>query len=254
MIYVIFVTGPLFANVSDTMYSYWVVSVSVVIYLMQYTTSFHTNYKKLLDLLLQINRDGDRTHSEVHIEKINVYAFDKIAEKYLQLRHQLFYLFLKIILTTLILYITFDSINQQENNQFSTSLLPVILTVALPSLAEKLCSSSNIDEMLKLHEDEIRSDFLEGLSSTIQITILSNVPDTKFMKRVMLGLPVFYSLYVFICFIRNSLCLRSSIVNARSLPSSYTVCCIQENENHEEDELDGSSESSPLTPSKLKMK
>ncbi|CAC5380438.1 unnamed protein product [Mytilus coruscus] len=222
-----------------------VFSFLYIVTLVMYILENNFIKQKLLDLLFKIEKDWqsqrerDRdVNAEGQIERIYVHDFDRIAEKYLPFRNQIFYLILKITLTSLFLYVTFDSINQGENNKFTIAFLPTIITVALPELAEKLFSPFNIEETLKLHEDEIKSDFLEGLNNTIPKTIVSNIQADNRMERIMLVFPVVYSVFVFCCFIRNTICLRPSSFNTRPCPTTCTVCCIRINENNDHDEND----------------
>lgn len=242
LIYVIFVAGPLFANISDTAYSFWVIVLSICIYLAKYTTSFHTNYKKLLNVLLQINKEhfsdqqlreepkhaNGSVNSDAKPEGIYVDYFDTIAEKYLPLRHQIFYFFLKITLTSLFLYITFDSINQGGSDKFTTSLLPNILTAAIPALAEKFCSPFNIDDTLNFHAEEIKSDYLDEIQKPPPIPATGSIASTC-NKRLMLFAPFLYSLKVFISFILKSIFKRPSPVEARQCPTTCSICCIKNN-------------------------
>lgn len=235
IVYVIFVAGPLFANISDTSYSFWIVFLSGVIYLVKYAISFHMNYKKLLSILFKfkyeqmIERGGNEDMETV---RISVDNFDRIAEKYVPFRHQMFIFFLKITITSLFLYVTF------ENDQYTISLLPTILTVSIPVIVEKLCSPNNFDKTLKLHDDEIKSDFLERLSNTIPETVIVNsIPTSKCIKRLMLGFPVLYSIVAFICSICITICLRHSPVSARPCPFNCESCCTNENNDREPESI-----------------
>lgn len=99
---------------------------------------------------------------QLHPQKIiSVGDVDRIAEKYRPLRHHFFSFFLKIILTSLFLYFIFHSIDKAGNDKFTTSLLPMLLTVAVLALVDKLCTPSNFDKTLQIQEDQIKSDFLE---------------------------------------------------------------------------------------------
>ncbi|CAG2195372.1 unnamed protein product [Mytilus edulis] len=133
-------------------------------------------------------------------ERISVQNFDKIAEKYLPLRHQLLLFFLKITLTTLFLYVTFDTINLGDNDKISSSLLPIILTAAIPALLEKFCSPFNIEETLKFNADEIETDFLK------EYTNCTPEPQNEANNEgLVIWCPIFYSLKVFKDFISNAI-------------------------------------------------
>lgn len=157
-------------------------------------------------------------------EGIRVQDFDAIAEKYLPLRHQLFYFFLKISLTSLFLYITFDSINQGGNDRFTTALLPNILTAAIPALAEKFCSPFNIDEALNFHAEEIKFDYLEVFQKPSD-----KLPTTSTIcpKCLMYILPLSYSVTEFISFIFNT-------INRRKSPVAAQPCSTNSSTNNDE--------------------
>lgn len=248
IVYVIFVAGPLFANISDTTYTFWIVFLSGVIYLVKYAISFHRNYKKLLSIMFKFKSEQmneNRSNDDMKTVKISVDNFDRIAEKYIPFRHQMFIFFLKITITSLFLYVTFDSLTNVENNQYTISLLPTILTVAIPAIVEKLCSPINFDETLKLHNDEIKFDFLASLSNNhddIPKTIIVNsIPTCKHIRRLMLGFPVVYSVLVFVCFICKTICLRHSPVMARPCSFNCESSCTNKNNDREP-------ESFPLRP------
>lgn len=228
IIYVFFVACPLFVNISETASLFLICVLSILIYAVKYTSAFHKNYKRLLDELLQIKREFDRKSKGNSVnmvnavehakdaERISVQNFDKIAEKYLPLRHQLLLFFLKTTLTTLFIYVTFDTINLGGNDKISSSLLPIILTAAIPALLEKFCSPFNIEETLKFFADDIETDFLN------EYTNCTSEPQNKAKKEgIVLWCPIFYSLKVFIDFIANA------IYNfKKSTPTLVQPCCL----------------------------
>lgn len=212
IIYVFFVACPLFVNISETASLFLICVLSILIYAVKYTSAFHKNYKRLLDKLLQIKREFDQKSKQNNVnmvngvehskdaERISVQNFDKIAEKYLPLRHQLLLFFLKITLTTLFLYVTFDTINLGDNDKISSSLLPIILTAAIPALLEKFCSPFNIEETLKFNADEIETDFLK------EYTNCTSEPQNEANNEgLVIWCPIFYSLKVFKDFISNAI-------------------------------------------------
>lgn len=241
IIYVVFVACPLFVNVSETASLFWVCVLSVLIYLVKYTTSFHRSYKKLLDVLLQIKKEYEQTiksseKAVVHTDIIDVEDFNTLAEKYLPLRHQLFVFFLKITLTTLFLYVTFDTINQGGNDKITSSLMPILLTVAIPALLEKLCSPSNIEDILNVHDDDIKTDFLERLKTPPSKTEDSSNAENEELS--LLYFPLYYSFKVFALFLKNVIhkSKNESTVEAQECSTILTACCRKKGNNNESGE------------------
>lgn len=244
IIYVVFVACPLFVNVSETASLFWVCVLSVLIYLVKYTTSFHRSYKKLLDVLLQIKKEyvfDEQTiksseNAVVHTDRIDVEDFNTLAEKYLPLRHQLFVFFLKITLTTLFLYVTFDTINQGGNDKIASSLMPIILTVAIPALLEQLCSPSNIEDILNVHDDDIKRDFHERLKNPSSKNEGSSNAENEELS--LLYFPMYYSVKVFALFLKNVIhkSKNESTVKAQECPTILTACFRKKGNNNESGE------------------
>lgn len=82
--------------------------------------------------------------------------FDKIEKVFMLLRMQLLILFLKLFFTGIFLYVTFDSISKGGGRGFLTSQIPLVITVVLPAIAEKLCLPSNVEDNIYMNEDDIK--------------------------------------------------------------------------------------------------
>lgn len=191
IVYTIFVAGPLF-SISTISYHYWAISLAALAYILKYTITFHSNYKYLLTEIIKLKRclkgeakndtddftyDISATYSRKIIHdfrdngqqiqnlderrneedaSIPVDLFDQIASEFVPLNVQVLNLFLKVFFTGLFLYVSFDSMSNGGKDNFLTSQIPVIITVVMPAIAERLCSTSNIKDDVKMNEDAIK--------------------------------------------------------------------------------------------------
>ncbi|CAG2195263.1 unnamed protein product [Mytilus edulis] len=120
-------------------------------------------------------------------------------------------------------------IDKAGNDTFTTSLLPMLLTVAIPALVDKLCNLSNFDKTLQIQEDQIKSDFREG-PNTSALQITSDTTDDNRKKRLFIIVcPFIYSVWVFMCFIFKSIKKRSSKIESRQCPTECSSCCKDSN-------------------------
>ncbi|CAC5402814.1 unnamed protein product [Mytilus coruscus] len=112
----------------------------------------HTNISRSDNLLQDVNC----LMVNKKVISIPVELFDRVAREFMPLRMQLLILFLKLFFTGIFLYVTFDSISKGGNAGFLTSQIPLIITVVMPSIAERICSPSNIEDDIKMNEEDIK--------------------------------------------------------------------------------------------------
>ncbi|CAC5402812.1 unnamed protein product [Mytilus coruscus] len=232
IVYTIFVAGPLFST-SQTSYQFWAISLAVLVYILKYTMTFNSNYKQLLNNLLELQKkleEEDNLKSELikatnnsiqnvtddySIENkkkeykwIPIELFDEIASDFMPLKMQLLILFLKLFFTGVFLYVTFDSISKGGNAGFLTTQIPLIITVVMPALADRLWSPSNIDD-IKANEDDIK-DKISKYKLNNQKGNSDDCHDDKncFLKHFALICPIFYTV---ICILKSILFCRKKV-------------------------------------------
>ena len=254
IVYCIFVAGPLFST-SQTSYQFWAISLAVLVYILKYTMTFNSNYKQLLNNLLDLKKDiakenatGDNERIQIPIE-----LFDEIANEFMPIKMQLLILFLKLFFTGIFLYVTFDSINKGGNAGFFTTQIPLIITVVMPALVDSIWSSqSNLDDT-KAHEDDIKKKISRYNIKPPETCSVDRKVDERdfFSKHFALICPILYTVK---CILESILfCRKESAINHSELdivncPSE--INCFRKapqiEDNGAINSSDGATESDPL--------
>lgn len=153
MIYTFFVAGPLFTSIS---YDFLALVLAISLYVIKYVVSFYQIYRNLLDTLLKMQIEEDAVAKDKK-PTIPVDLFKHIVNKYIPLRTQLVMLSLKILVTSLFLYVAINTLSQVGQQDLFSSPVPALVATIMPILAEKLCSSDQAME-IKLQKDFIKED------------------------------------------------------------------------------------------------
>ncbi|VDI25122.1 Hypothetical predicted protein [Mytilus galloprovincialis] len=169
IIYTFFVAGPLFSSFS---YDTLALVLAISLYVIKYVVNFYQIYKNLLDTLLKMQIEDDVAKDKQ--PTITVDLFKKIVDDYVPLRTQLVMLLLKILVTSLFLYVAIDTLGKVGKEDLFTSPIPALVATIMPILAEKLCSSNPQIE-IKLQKDfiqkELRKPFKHNIEGRSHFTI-----------------------------------------------------------------------------------
>ncbi|CAC5404250.1 unnamed protein product [Mytilus coruscus] len=210
IVYTIFVAGPLFST-SQTSYQFWAISLAVLVYVLKYTMTFNSNYKQLLNNLLDLKKEIVKKNGTGDSKCIPIELFDEIASDFMPLKMQLLVLFLKLFFTGIFLYVTFDSIGKGGNAGFFTTQIPLIITVVIPALVDSIWSSPSNLEDIKANENDIKEK-ISGFSIKPQKTCSDDgkVDKNFFFKHFALICPIFYTLK---CILKSTLFCRKESAN-----------------------------------------
>ncbi|CAC5408567.1 unnamed protein product [Mytilus coruscus] len=176
-----------------------------------------------------------------------VELFDQIAKEFVPLNVQVFILFLKVFFTGLFLYVTLDSLSNGGSDDFLTSQIPLIITVILPAIAERLCSPSNIKDVVKMNEDAIKH-MIENFKPNCDenpnepSTITQPTGKTNFCTLLVIFCPIVYAMkniitYPFICCSKQAKKIDVSYC-PEDLQYCKCACCVIE-ENDETEPING---------------
>lgn len=181
IIYTFFVAGPLFSSFS---YDTLALVLAISLYVIKYVVNFYQIYKNLLDTLLKMQIEDAEAKDKQ--PTIRVDLFKLIVDKYVPLRTQLVMLLLKVLVTSLFLYVAIDTLGKVGKEDLFTSPIPALVATIMPILAEKLCSSDPQME-IKLQKDFIQKE-LRDFKHT-------NEPRSHFtITAWMIVFPAFYTI------------------------------------------------------------
>lgn len=152
---------------------------------------------------------------------IRVDLFKQIVNKYIPLRTQLVMLSLKILVTSLFLYVAIDTLSKVGQQDLFSSPTPAIVATIMPILAEKLCSSDPAKE-IQLQEDFIKEDLKRG-----RVHVEQNSSDLPITPWIII-FPAFYTILSPVVSLLDTLFPKYKETHLYS-----NICCVETTENHQ---------------------
>lgn len=158
-------------------YIYVIFITSVVIYISRFVFHFIKLYRCLLEKILEIQGQTS----------IPINHFDKVVAKYFPLSNEIFYLFVKIILSGLFFTIIYDTMKNVEYIRFGahpdlTTIISLIFLFGPPRLVEALLTS-DFTSRVHMKENEIKEE-LE------KIKLETDTEELTTFKTMSITLPV----------------------------------------------------------------
>lgn len=168
-IYTLFLAVPRFQIQT---YIYVIFITSIIIYISRFVYQFTKLYKNLLETILDVQDQ----------KSIPIKHFNKIVAKYFPLSTEVFYLFVKIMLSSLFFAIIFDTMERVGYIRFGaqpdlTTIISLIFLFGPPRLVESLLVA-DFTSRVHMKEKDIKAD-IQVLANNKELQSVSNLGQYK---------------------------------------------------------------------------